>query len=303
MNSLYEDDEDGDLFALFVLEEVPISVSTSHLLSRMHRSQAWMQMINEVLQRNYEHADDWYFCLADDYDNIPDLGGDWVAGTYQPIDEDWYSPGVGATIEEVKEYIQSVPKPPKPLSKVHFAILDRDRYERHDQILICKVPAATSPSAAAEPPMSWLIAAAITMYSMEKALPGDKKFLGPQFPRNILVLADERVIRADDADEIVERLREMVKQHSKPGEMWHSETDEIGVLIDLTGRDALGPMAWELLCADAVKFQLPSMLNVRSEELELHSLRSGLVQLVGDGTLNADELVVGSSYAGLQSST
>lgn len=95
----------------------------------------------------------------------------------------------------------------------------------------------------------------------------------------------------------------MVKQHSKPGEMWHSETDEIGVLIDLTGRDALGPMAWELLCADAVKFQLPSMLNVRSEELELHSLRSGLVQLVGDGTLNADELVVGSSYAGLQSST
>lgn len=139
MNSLYEDDEDGDLFALFVLEEVPISVSTSHLLSRMHRSQAWMQMINEVLQRNYEHADDWYFCLADDYDNIPDLGGDWVAGTYQPIDEDWYSPGVGATIEEVKEYIQSVPKPPKPLSKVHFAILDRDRYERHDQILICKI--------------------------------------------------------------------------------------------------------------------------------------------------------------------
>ena len=97
-----------------------------------------MQMINE-LQRNHEDTSDWHLWLADDYNNLPDFTGMWVEGTHQPIDARWRSPGLGASMEEVVEFIQSIPKPPKSVSKMYFVMLDPQRYEQFDEVLVCKI--------------------------------------------------------------------------------------------------------------------------------------------------------------------
>lgn len=80
-----------------------------------------------------------YIWLADKYDELPDYSGGMSArGTEAPIDAAWQSPFVGKTVQDALAFVRSAPKPPKPLWKLFFAVLEKERYEKHDQLLICK---------------------------------------------------------------------------------------------------------------------------------------------------------------------
>ncbi|KAK5166542.1 uncharacterized protein LTR77_008085 [Saxophila tyrrhenica] len=109
-----EDDGSEDVFALFVLEDVPIA------------------MVNEVLQGNHDQASTNYMWLADSYDNLVDIDQSNKDGNKRPqVDEQWHSPFIGKSVQDAAEFIKNCPKPPKALNKVHFAVLDRAMYESH----------------------------------------------------------------------------------------------------------------------------------------------------------------------------
>ncbi|KXT07934.1 hypothetical protein AC579_6696 [Pseudocercospora musae] len=96
-------------------------------------------MINEVLRKNHEDNGAWYFWVVDDINELPDLLSNPVSGTQDDVDENWRSPFAGASIQEAVEYLRNVLKPRKPLCKKYFALLERQRYERHGQLLICNI--------------------------------------------------------------------------------------------------------------------------------------------------------------------
>ena len=97
------------------------------------------KIINEVLSRNETEAEVRYLWLADDYNNIPDLTGLFVEGTEVPIEENWRSPFIGATLDDVAEYLRGVPKPPKSLCKTYFVVLDLQLYEQRDLLMIYNI--------------------------------------------------------------------------------------------------------------------------------------------------------------------
>lgn len=41
-------------------------------------------------------------------------------------------------MRDALNFIRNAPKPPKPLCKVFCAVLQKDRFEQHDQLLICR---------------------------------------------------------------------------------------------------------------------------------------------------------------------
>lgn len=98
-------------------------------------------MINEVLRVNEEEMGEAYLWLADTHDNIPDYNPEdpGTQGTLSPISSNWCSPFVGCTVEEVAAFIQAAPKPPKPLGKCFFAVLQKERFEQSKQLLIYKI--------------------------------------------------------------------------------------------------------------------------------------------------------------------
>ncbi|SMR45872.1 unnamed protein product [Zymoseptoria tritici ST99CH_1E4] len=121
-----DDDERIDLYALFVLEDVPIAE------------------VEDVLRRNFEDSKDEHLWLAEDYNSLPDLPDieldvQVASGTSRPLNPRWKSRFEGKTIQDAADFLGSVPKPRKPLCKTYFAVLNKMRYQEHDQILICKI--------------------------------------------------------------------------------------------------------------------------------------------------------------------
>ncbi|SMY21022.1 unnamed protein product [Zymoseptoria tritici ST99CH_1A5] len=121
-----DDDERIDLYALFVLDDVPVAA------------------IEEVIRRNLEDSNDSNLWLADDYNNLPDLPDfelnlGTLGATEAPLDPNWQSPFGGKTLQDAARYLRSVPKPRKPLCKTYFVVLDGTFYQKHDQVFVCKV--------------------------------------------------------------------------------------------------------------------------------------------------------------------
>jgi hypothetical protein len=78
--------------------------------------------------------------LADTYDSLPDYRPNYrVHGTATPIDPSWQSPFICKSIADAANFIRNTPKPPKPLCKEFFPVLQKDRFERSGKLLICKI--------------------------------------------------------------------------------------------------------------------------------------------------------------------
>lgn len=60
------------------------------------------------------------------------------SGTEAPIDAEWQSPFLGKTAQDALSFVRNAPKPPKPVCKLFFAVLKKQCYEQHGQLLICK---------------------------------------------------------------------------------------------------------------------------------------------------------------------
>lgn len=99
-----------------------------------------MQTINKILDDNIEQAEHPALWLADSYSTLPDyLPNHKIYGTEDPIDDNWRSPFAGKSIEDAANFVRNAPKPPKPLCKQFFAVLQKDRFEQNGTILICKI--------------------------------------------------------------------------------------------------------------------------------------------------------------------
>ena len=78
--------------------------------------------------------------LADYHENLPDYRPNYnTLGTKPPIDSAWQSPFVGKSIADVANFVRNTPKPPKPLSRRFFAVLQKDFFEQSDMMLICRI--------------------------------------------------------------------------------------------------------------------------------------------------------------------
>jgi hypothetical protein len=78
--------------------------------------------------------------LADSYTSLPDYRPNYkVCGTRSPVEADWQSPFVGKSIADVANEVRNVPKPPKPMCTLYFAVLQKDLYERTGKLLFCKI--------------------------------------------------------------------------------------------------------------------------------------------------------------------
>lgn len=99
------------------------------------------QTLNEILRINTEETEEPILWLADTYDTLPDHNpADPAAKGTQSVPDDWLSPFIGSSVEEVATFIQATPKPPKPLSKQFFAVLQKEQYEQSKQLLIYHIP-------------------------------------------------------------------------------------------------------------------------------------------------------------------
>lgn len=93
--------------------------------------------MNEILRTNSEETEEPYLWLADSYDTLPNYNpADPAAKGTQSVRENWRSPFIGSSVEEVAAFIQATPKPPKPLCKQFFAVLQKKQYEQSRQLLI-----------------------------------------------------------------------------------------------------------------------------------------------------------------------
>ncbi|EME40305.1 hypothetical protein DOTSEDRAFT_28201 [Dothistroma septosporum NZE10] len=91
----YATSRDSFMCALFVLEDMPIGST------------------NEVLSRNEDEATGTCFWLAEHNNKLPDFTGMSVDVESAPIDENWRQHFVGATLEDLADYVRAVPRPPK----------------------------------------------------------------------------------------------------------------------------------------------------------------------------------------------
>ena len=101
------------------------------------------QTINDILAGNMAHfgvprSDVWL--ADDDYENLPDFNGAaFIEGTRPTVEASWRSPFIGKSLAEAVAWVRGVPKPPKPVCKKFFAVLQKDLYESKGEVLICKV--------------------------------------------------------------------------------------------------------------------------------------------------------------------
>jgi hypothetical protein len=97
--------------------------------------------VNEVLSSNIEDMGGARVVqLADTYDLLPNWDPNAAPeGTDPNIATIWRSPFIGKSLIEVASWIRHIPKPPKPINKTYFAVLQRERYEQSKQVLICRV--------------------------------------------------------------------------------------------------------------------------------------------------------------------
>jgi hypothetical protein len=78
--------------------------------------------------------------LADTYENLPDVRPTYrLQGISWPISSSWRSPFIGKSIEDAVNFIRNAPKPPKPLNKTWFAVMQRERFENSGELLVCKI--------------------------------------------------------------------------------------------------------------------------------------------------------------------
>ena len=106
------------------------------------------QTLNEILRMNIEEGEEPILWLADTYDTLPDHDPAHPAaqGT-KSVKDGWVSPFIGSSVEEVAAFIQATPKPPKPLAKQFFAVLQKEQYEQSKQLLIYHIPEKASDNA------------------------------------------------------------------------------------------------------------------------------------------------------------
>ena len=78
--------------------------------------------------------------LADTYEGLPDFQvGARPESTSPPIDSDWKSPFIGKSIEDAANFVRNTPKPPKPLNRTWFAVLQKELFKESRELLICKI--------------------------------------------------------------------------------------------------------------------------------------------------------------------
>ena len=101
------------------------------------------QTINDILAGNMAHFDvgrsEVWLAGDADYENLPEFNGaTFTEGTRPTVEASWRSPFVGKSVAEVVTWVRGIPKPPKPVCKTFFAVLQKDLYERRGQVLVCK---------------------------------------------------------------------------------------------------------------------------------------------------------------------
>lgn len=100
-----------------------------------------LQTLNDILHANQEVTDEPYLWLADTYDTLADYDpSNPPEGTRSTVDNAWRSPFIGLSLQEIADFIKAAPKPPKPLCKRHFAVLEKKRYEQDKKLLVYKIP-------------------------------------------------------------------------------------------------------------------------------------------------------------------
>ena len=99
------------------------------------------QIVNAVLSSNIQDMGGARVLqLADAYDSLPNWDRNAAPeGTEPSIATTWQSPFIGKSLLEVAAWIRRIPKPPKPINKTYFAVLQKDLYEQNKQVLICRV--------------------------------------------------------------------------------------------------------------------------------------------------------------------
>jgi hypothetical protein len=60
-------------------------------------------------------------------------------GTVAPIDNAWRSPFIGKSIADAANFVRNAPKPPKPLCRRFFAVLQKDFYGKSGMVLVCRI--------------------------------------------------------------------------------------------------------------------------------------------------------------------
>ena len=76
----------------------------------------------------------------EDYEALPDFNGPYfIEGTRPTVEASWRSPFIGKSLAEAVEWVRGIPRPPKPICKTFFAVLQKDLYEQRGQVLVCKI--------------------------------------------------------------------------------------------------------------------------------------------------------------------
>lgn len=89
---------------------------------------------------NLERSGEARLWLADSCDSLPDYRPNYkIHGNRSPVSPDSQSPFVGRSIAEAANFVRNIPKPPKPLCKEMFAVLQKDRFERIGKLLLCRI--------------------------------------------------------------------------------------------------------------------------------------------------------------------
>lgn len=98
------------------------------------------QTLSDILRANLEVTDEPYLWLADTYDTLPDYDpSNPPEGTSGTVDSAWRSPFIGSSLQQIAAFILAAPKPPKPLCRQFFAVLEKKRYEQDKKVLIYKI--------------------------------------------------------------------------------------------------------------------------------------------------------------------
>lgn len=99
-----------------------------------------LKNINQILRENIETSDDAYLWLVDTYENLPNFNGAYfIKGTQAAVDASWQSPFATRSLSEIATWVRGIPKPSKAICKRYFAVVQKNLYEQHGQVLMCKI--------------------------------------------------------------------------------------------------------------------------------------------------------------------
>lgn len=103
-----------------------------------------LQTINKVFRDAFDDMRYDGLWLAEGYDSIDVHCGDDPGRLARnrhctAVDTNWKSPWAGKDLQQVVDFIRNTPKPPKALNKVFFVILDKEQYDAHALLTVCKI--------------------------------------------------------------------------------------------------------------------------------------------------------------------